>query len=49
MDLIKVGVGNLLGEEDIVEANRLHYTVSVKCVSQTGLLFALSAAQFQKL
>ena len=44
MDLIKVGVGNLLGEEDIAEANRLNYTVSVKCVSQTGILLSLSKA-----
>lgn len=33
MDLLKVGPGNLLGEEDVAEINRMYYSVSVKCVS----------------
>ena len=49
MDLLKVGPGNLLGEEDIAEINRLRFSVSVKCVSQTGILLALPKYQFCKL
>lgn len=41
IDLLKVGTGNMLGEEDVAEPNRLHYSVSVKCVSHTGVIYAI--------
>jgi hypothetical protein len=43
------GPGNLLGEEDCEEGDSGMYRTGVRCMTQTGRLYALRREDFQKL